>query len=154
MIWMNRSSLVNLTRIVCCTGQIHKQVLTTLVFFWKIFEDLSPFRGPTDIPVLDFWWHLLWISKSEGAALFMLDRGIHVTRSLRFTSGATPANLLVASMAAEPFFSTYLQAGFGGAQNWNLSCHCCLTVWDQADSLPTKLYTICYFIFFVFSSKI
>ena len=32
-----------------------------------------------------------------------------ITRSLRFTSGATPADLLAASMAAEPISSTYLQ---------------------------------------------
>ena len=37
------------------------------------------------------------------ATLFMLCRRIHVTHSLRFTSGATPADLLVASIAAEPF---------------------------------------------------
>ena len=26
-------------------------------------EDISPFCGTTDIPVLDFWWHLPWVSK-------------------------------------------------------------------------------------------
>ena len=37
-----------------------------------------------------------------GSALFELSGGVHVTHSLRFTSGVTPADLLVASMAAEP----------------------------------------------------
>ena len=32
-------------------------------------EDISPFCGATDTPVLDFWWHLLWVSKPEWAAL-------------------------------------------------------------------------------------
>ena len=33
-------------------------------FFFKIFlEDISPFCGATDIPVLDLWWHLHWVSK-------------------------------------------------------------------------------------------
>ena len=41
----------------------------------------------------------------------------------RFTSDATSADLLVASMAAKPFSSTYLQAGIGGVQNWDLSYH-------------------------------
>ena len=34
---------------------------------------------------------------------------------LRFTSGVTPADLLVASMAAKLVSSTYLQPGIGGA---------------------------------------
>ena len=37
-----------------------------------------------------------------GSALFELGRGICVTHSLRFTSDVTPADLLVASMAAKP----------------------------------------------------
>ena len=41
---------------------------------------------------------------------------------LRFTSGVTAADCLVASMAAAPIPSTYLRAGIGGAQNWDLSC--------------------------------
>ena len=50
-------------------------------------------------------------------------RGIYVTCSLRFTSTATAANLLVASMAVKQFSSTYLWAGIGQAQNLNPSCH-------------------------------
>ena len=80
-------------------------------FFTKFLEDINPFYGATDVPVLDFWWRLLW-----------LDRGICVTHSLRFTSGATPTDLFAASMAAELFSSTYLGAGTGGAQNRDLSC--------------------------------
>ena len=44
-----------------------------------------------------------------GSALFTLDGGVHVTCSLRFTSGTTPADLMEASMAAELISSTYLQ---------------------------------------------
>ena len=43
-------------------------------------------------------------SQSELAALFTLGRGICVTCSQKFTSGATPANVLVVSMVAKPFF--------------------------------------------------
>ena len=55
-------------------------------------------------------------------ALFALDGSIHVTCSLRFTSGATPANLLVASMGAKLLPSTSLWAGIGGAWKRDLSC--------------------------------
>ena len=58
-----------------------------------------------------------------GSFICAWQRHICVTCSLRFTSGVTPANLLVASMTAKPFSSTCLQAGIGGAQNQDLSCH-------------------------------
>ena len=45
--------------------------------------------GVTDIPVFGFW-----------ASLFTLGRGIHVTYSLRLTSGVTPADLLVAILVS------------------------------------------------------
>ena len=45
-----------------------------------------------------------------------------MTHFLKFTSGATPANLLVASMAAELISPTYLRADIGGAWNWDHSC--------------------------------
>ena len=41
---------------------------------------------------------------------------------LMFTSGATPADLLATSMAAQLFSSTHMRAGIGGAQNGDLSC--------------------------------
>ena len=82
---------------------------------------MSPFCGATDTPVLDFWWCLLWVSKPEWAALFALDGGVHV--SLRFTSGLTPANLLVAGMAAKLISSTYLQPGIGGPLMGDLLLH-------------------------------
>ena len=77
-------------------------------FIFKFLEDTSPLCGATKTPVLDFWWCLLWVSKPEWAVLLVLSRGIHVTHSLRLTSGATPADLLATSMAAKPISSTYL----------------------------------------------
>ena len=47
-----------------------------------------------------------------GSALFTLGGDLCFTLSLKFTFGATPADLLVASMAAEPFSSTNLQQNF------------------------------------------
>ena len=94
----------------------------TQVFF-KILEGIIPFCGTTDTPALDFWWCLLWDSKPEQEALFALGRGMCVTHSLSLTSGVIPAYVLTANVAAELFFSKYLQAGISGGQNQNLSCH-------------------------------
>ena len=63
-----------------------------MVFFNNKLEDTCPFYGAIDTPVLDFWWPLIW------AALFALGRGIYVLHVPRFTCGATPADLLMASM--------------------------------------------------------
>ena len=94
-----------------------------VVQFFLFLEDTSPFYRETDTPVLEFWWCLLWVSKPEWTALFVFSGGILVTHTLRFTSGATPADHLVASIAAKPFSPTYLWAGIGWAWNWDLLCH-------------------------------
>ena len=46
-------------------------------FFFKFLVDKCPFCGATVTPILDFWWHLLWVSEPELATLFGLGRGIH-----------------------------------------------------------------------------
>ena len=61
------------------------------------------------------WGH--WYPCCRLLVMFSLDfkarvgslicRDIHDVHSLRFTSGVTPANLLVSSMAAKPFSSIY-----------------------------------------------
>ena len=87
-------------------------------FFKKCLgEHRSPFCWVTDTPILNFSWHILWVSKPQWAALFVFGRCVYVTCSLKFTSSMTPADLMVASMATEPFSSTYLQVGNGGTQN-------------------------------------
>ena len=42
-------------------------------FFIKYSEDIRPFRWATDTPVLDFWWHLLWVPMSAWISIFMLS---------------------------------------------------------------------------------
>ena len=64
------------------------------IFFQKILEDMSPFCWTSG--------DVYSTSKPEWATLFALGRGVHVTCSLRLTSGATPADLLAVSMAAKP----------------------------------------------------
>ena len=75
--------------------------------WWRCYtiylEDISPFYGATDTSVLDFWWCLLWVPNPEWSALFTLSTGVPVSRPLRFNYSVTPADLMAASMAAEPF---------------------------------------------------
>ena len=54
-------------------------------------------------------WMLLLVAitfQYQLGSLIPTAGGMHVTHSLRFSSGATPADLLAASMAAEPISST------------------------------------------------
>ena len=44
-----------------------------LFFFSKFLEDISPFRGATDTPLLDFWWHLPWVSMPGWIPFCMLS---------------------------------------------------------------------------------
>ena len=69
-------------------------------FFKKNFGGHKSFCGATDFPVFNFWWCLLSDSKPEWEALFAFSRGVRDIHSLRFTSGATPAELLATSMAS------------------------------------------------------
>ena len=96
-------------------------------FLKKKFGRHMSLCGATNAPVLHFWWHLLWVSKPEWAALFILGRSIHDVHFLRFTSRATPADLLVANMATKPFSSTYLQTNIGGAPDWAIPARLNLT---------------------------
>ena len=114
------------------------------LFFNKFLEDASPFCGATDTP---FFWLLvmspLGFEARVGSALFELSRsicvmlhiplfelgrGVCVTCSLRFTSGVIPADLLAASMAAEPSLPHTCKALVGletgsyhaAAHNWRV----------------------------------
>ena len=61
--------------------------------------DISPFVGPL-IPL--FWTSVPWVSK-PGQVHSMSDSSPACNGFLRFSSGATPADLMTASWAAEPF---------------------------------------------------
>ena len=87
---------------------------------WSNFflnEDISPFCGAADIPVLDLQWHLPWVSNPWLILLHASALSPVCNRFLRFTSGATPADFLVASMAAEPFWYTYWCTSIGSAES-------------------------------------
>ena len=93
---------------------------------------MSPFCGAIDSPFLDFRWRLFWVSNQGGFTHFgtLLPA---CNRTLRFTSGATPADLLAANMAAELFQSIYLCTSTGMAWVWELSCH-------RLNSVKLKFY--------------
>ena len=57
-------------------------------------EDISPFCGANNTPILDT------MVTSPLCSLICRGRGIHVTCSLRFISGATPIPILPANIAA------------------------------------------------------
>ena len=64
--------------------------------------NLSPFCGTTETLVLDFWWYLPWISQPRWIP--RLHTSPPPSSSfLRLTSGATPVDLLAASMTAKLF---------------------------------------------------
>ena len=73
-------------------------------YYFKL-EDISPFCGPLII--------LFWTSgdifsgfQSQGGSPHLHAPSPVSNRIFRFTSGTTPADLLAASMAADPFSST------------------------------------------------
>ena len=66
---------------------------------------------------LDFWWHLPWVSKPGWIPCLCAFLPV-CTGFYRFTSGVTPANCTVVSMAAEPFQSTSI----GGAWTHDQAC--------------------------------
>ena len=59
----------------------------------RFLEDISPFRGPTDTTVLDFWYCLPWVS-NPGQIPHLYASSLVSNGFLRFTSGATTADLL------------------------------------------------------------
>ena len=82
----------------CCDGEESFRFIN-IFFKKKMLEDTSSFCRATDTPVLDFWWCLLCVSKLGGIPSLYASSPVS-NGFLRFTTGATPADLLTASMAA------------------------------------------------------
>ena len=76
--------------------------------FFFFLEDISPFCGAANTPILDFWWCLPWVSKPGWFPHLRASLPAH-KGFLRFTSGVAPADCIEVSMAAKPFWSTCLQ---------------------------------------------
>ena len=83
---------------------------------------MSPFCGATDIPVLDFWWRLLWVSKPEWVLLYSSLAEVYVLcytfpESHLWCNTCQPLGSQHGSWAV----STYLR-GIGRTRNRELSC--------------------------------
>ena len=70
------------------------------------------FYRATDNPVLGFWCHLPWVQSQSRVPCLCASLPV-CNGFLRFTSGTTSANLLVSSITAELFQSTYVQSLVG-----------------------------------------
>ena len=114
------------------------------VFLIKFLEDISPFCGATEVPILELWWHLPWFSKT--ALIPHLHASLPVCNGfLNLTSDMTPADLLVASMAPEPFQSTdHLSTSIG--EVWTHDQVCCstmfFTIWPLRLSQTNKYQVV------------
>ena len=95
---------------------------------FQFLEDVCPFSGATDTPVLDPWHCLPWVSKSGWIPSFCAFHGV-CNGFLRFTSSVTPTDLLMASTAAKPCICTHTD--IDGTRTWDQVCStvCTLTVW-------------------------
>ena len=99
---------------------------------------VEKFATTQTLHCFNFWWtsvlfvepliSLFWVSgdlcpgfRSQGGPPHLHASLTVHDGFLRFTSNATPADLLVASVAAKLFSSPYLQTTIGGAQDWDLS---------------------------------
>ena len=111
----------------------HKQLRTSrqafvtnffIFYFWR-----THVLGPLIPLFLDFWWHLSWVSKLEWVSLAHFLACIPL---LRFTSFATPANLLTFSMVTNHISYMHLSAevGYQGLNRWSLI--------QCTDTLPTQ----------------
>ena len=98
-------------------------------------------------PLIPLFW------TSGDVSLFTLGRCLYVTYSLRFTSGATLADLLAASMAAEPSLlhtSEACEALVGlETGSYHAAAHCVRSGRPDTElsypdwSIPTRLRTFC-----------
>ena len=74
---------------------------------------------------------------------FKLHRGVRVTHSLRFTSGVTPADLLVANMAAKPSLPHTCETLVGlETGSYHATAQCVRS--GRPDTLPTELSRLGY----------
>ena len=94
---------------------------------------MSPFCGATDTSILDFWWRLLWVSKPEWvlpysslASHIPWDSPLVQHLPTSWQPAWQPSHLF--HIPARHWWDSKLGAIMPP-----------LTVWDQADALPTEL---------------
>ena len=107
-------------------------------FLNTILEDISPFCGATDTPVLDFWWYLLSVLKPEWVPLFIFSGGIPVICCLRFYLQCDTCWPLGGQHGSQVIlFYVPASRHWWGSKLGLIILP--LTVWDQADAVPTDL---------------
>ena len=102
----------------------------------KLLEDISPFCGATDTPDLNFCGCLPWVSKPWWITCLCASP-LMCNGFVRFTSGPTSADLVIASIVAEPLWSMYLYQRYivdlyalvGLKPKIECAVVCTLTVW-------------------------
>ena len=103
-------------------------------FFLKFLEDMNPF---CDTPVLEFWWRLLWVSKPEWVLPYLSlveAYALHIPWDLPLM-WHLPTSWWPAWQPSHLFH-------IPARHWWDLKLGAImppLTVWDQADTLPTEL---------------
>ena len=83
------------------------QGISCCAFLLKFLENISPFCGTSDTPILGHLTSALGFKIRVDSCLNNLSPACNGL--LRFTSGTIPADLLEASMVTHPFWSTYLE---------------------------------------------
>ena len=106
--------------------------------FFKIFGRHKSFCGATDTPVLDFWWHMPWVSKPGWIPLLACFIAyiqwisqIHLWCDTCWPLGSQPSSQAVSSTYL------YLHTSIGRTWVQDQACHC-LTAYGKTDVLPTK----------------
>ena len=93
--------IVNIQNIFYCFILVIRvdtgDLLVTGIHIWIWAKYLYLYLRLKVLTILDIWWRLLWGSKPELAPLFAFGGGLYITCSLRFTSGATPVDILATS---------------------------------------------------------
>ena len=91
------------------------------LFFFLNFGGHESFLWVTDTPILDFWWHFLWVSKPEWVLPYLSLAEAYVLHyafpEIHFWCDTCQP------LGSQAISSTYLQ-GIGGTRNCELSCCC------------------------------
>ena len=128
--WPDCNSPTGLRRHYYCKSLDHlkdcEKFKVAQAFFKQNLEDISPFSGATDIPVLEFWWYLLWV-QSQGGHLTCMLSCLHATQILTHVHaemstpqalvGAQIHNLTYGSLVILTIQPLQLSSGFIKPQN-------------------------------------
>ena len=138
---------VNILRWILCQECQHFWVLSSKCYLSVSVTFLYNFFGRRKSFLWGHWYPCFGLLVTSPLGFKASSR--FQSRSGQLYLHLVEANFLAASMVGKLFSSTYLQAGISGTRNLDLLCRHYLTMWDQADALPTELcrlgFCICHF---------